>query len=319
MNVLIREIHNMRAALLLLCFFYALKAQQTPVPQFPESVAAEVGDNVTLRCNVDGISTYCYTVVWTRVHPRTGTMTTCKNKNPGSSFRDTAKVCYYEIQNAAAEDSGIYYCQAVHGQLIYTGNGSTVVVREVNRTPIPVLEILWSSDNRDRSLVRLMCLASDVFPLQVRIYWVIEGEEESGMTESIGIKDDGSDMCQILLYGAISGAVITIIVAISIAGAEKSYRHSAETTTAWEAREWVKNSGELVHSGGALRHLRRSEFRKTNKCYFTVKKGGHQMQRRGANVLRFHVQIRQTYTPAPTPLRGADYIRMLICLITKDM
>ncbi|KAG9355267.1 hypothetical protein JZ751_000105 [Albula glossodonta] len=34
-----------------------------------------------------------------------------------------------------------------------------------------------------------MCLASDVFPLQVRIYWVIEGEEESGMTESIGIKD----------------------------------------------------------------------------------------------------------------------------------
>ncbi|KAJ8386507.1 hypothetical protein AAFF_G00169770 [Aldrovandia affinis] len=171
--------------LLLAC---ALTLEAHPVSQFPELVEVEAGGTGRLHCDVDEISpTYCYTVVWTRISLRTRKMSTCKFIS--TEHATLQNVCSINIENATVDDSGTYYCSVIHGKMIFTGNGSTLIVRKERKTAPPPIEILWSSDNIHRSFVPLMCLLIDVVPQQARVFWLVDGEEKSGLTGSIWTKD----------------------------------------------------------------------------------------------------------------------------------
>ncbi|XP_036411113.1 immunoglobulin lambda-1 light chain-like [Megalops cyprinoides] len=259
-SVRFRDTLGMRARLLLLCCIYPLEAQHTPVPQFPELTKVQVGETISLQCDLKGLTTYCYTIAWMKIHPRTRKMEVCKNgyTDSNTGAKAGSQICHFSIKKAKLEDSGTYYCSAVHGQIIYTGNGSTVVVTE-KRTEPPSIEILWPSDNSLHSSVPLLCLISGAVPSEVRVSWSIDGRNESGLTESIwtgesdavtesvmnqvlvpveewergitctcmvdidgnntskSVQSQGTNMCTVLLYGAIAGATVTIIVAICIA------------------------------------------------------------------------------------------------------
>ncbi|KAG7457931.1 hypothetical protein MATL_G00232550 [Megalops atlanticus] len=133
-SVRFRDTLGTRARLLLLCCIYPLKAQHTtPVPQFPEFAKVQVGDTISLQCDLKGLTTYCYTIAWMKIHPRTRKMEVCKNSYTDSKPGTEAgsQICHFSLQNAKVEDSGTYYCSAVHGQIIYTGNGSTVIVTDL--------------------------------------------------------------------------------------------------------------------------------------------------------------------------------------------
>ncbi|KAJ8397325.1 hypothetical protein AAFF_G00441590 [Aldrovandia affinis] len=121
------------------------------------------------------------------MNPRTRKMSTCKSTS--TEHATQRKVCSINIQNATVDDSGTYYCSAIYGNIIYMGNGSTVIVRKEKSTASPPIEILWSSDKIHRPIVPLTCSVSGVVPQQARVFWVIDGEEKIGLTGSIWTKD----------------------------------------------------------------------------------------------------------------------------------
>ncbi|XP_034150509.1 uncharacterized protein LOC109616170 [Esox lucius] len=153
----------------------------------------KAGGTVTLECNVKEIITYCYLVTWMKVDPRTQTVTTrTMLKDPR---RNEVGVCSVILTNAKVSDSGMYYCSAILSEMIHIGNGSRVVILTEKETPGNITESttikILSSPESDGSSVPLMCLVSGLVPSQVRVFWLINGREESGRTESAWI--DNSD------------------------------------------------------------------------------------------------------------------------------
>ncbi|XP_055749127.1 immunoglobulin kappa light chain-like [Salvelinus fontinalis] len=177
--------------LLLLCWSYVLKATHTSViTQTPGVVMVNAGDTVTLKCHLSEIITYCFYVSWMKVDPRTGThsMSTDLKVDNISKDQEQDNLCSVTFTNAKVSDSGMYYCSAVHSKMVYSGNGSKVIVltereRVGNSTKAPTLQIV-SSPEGDSSFIPLLCLVLEVVPSQVRVFWLIDGREESGLTDS---------------------------------------------------------------------------------------------------------------------------------------
>ncbi|XP_070995661.1 immunoglobulin kappa light chain-like [Oncorhynchus clarkii lewisi] len=177
--------------LLLLCWSYVLKATHASIiTQTPGVVMVKAGDTVTLKCHLSEIITYCFSVSWIKVDPRTGThsMSTPLTVDNISTDQEQDNLCSVTITNANVSDSGMYYCLAVHSKMVYSGNGSKVIIltereRVGNSTKAPTIQIV-SSPEVDRIFIPLLCLVLEVVPSQVRVFWLIDGREESGLTDS---------------------------------------------------------------------------------------------------------------------------------------
>ncbi|KAK3508421.1 hypothetical protein QTP70_028151, partial [Hemibagrus guttatus] len=89
--------------------------------------------------------------------------------------------CAGFIYNVSTADSGVYYCSIKHSFIIYTGNGSTVIVTE--RRPRPIVT-LYTSDANTGPSVSLQCVVMGVVPAEARVFWVVGESEMTGWTES---------------------------------------------------------------------------------------------------------------------------------------
>ncbi|KAM9419574.1 uncharacterized protein ACWYII_022622 [Salvelinus alpinus] len=267
--------------ILLLCWSYVLKATHTSIiAQTPGRVMVKAGDTVTLKCYLVELITYCYSVNWMKVDPRTGTLIKIANLKIDNNSEDGEgeqdKLCSATITKATVSDSGMYYCSAVQSDTIHTGNGSRVVVTERERTQNitepPAIKLLSPSDGDGsvvlttlyytaESFIPLLCLVLKVVPSQVHVFWLIDGRECSGLTSSIwtdnsdsateftmnqilvqaeewdrGVqctcvvefegnsinktlikRNDSTGMCTMVLYWISAAALLTIIVAVTVA------------------------------------------------------------------------------------------------------
>ncbi|CAB1320884.1 unnamed protein product [Coregonus sp. 'balchen'] len=130
-------------------------SEDSTVTQYPPVVEEVVGGNITMNCILEGLTSYCYTVAWIRLPKQPGALRVPKNTviNTRSQYEIFKNMCPVSIYNATVTDSGIYYCAVIYGQQIYLGNGTTVIVK-------------------------------GVVPSQVHVFWLIDGREDSGLTES---------------------------------------------------------------------------------------------------------------------------------------
>lgn len=108
------------------------------VSQFPPSVNVGLGDAVTMHCQLNGVQSFCHTVVWLRVDPVTGMTDILQDSNiPFQSNNQVQiSVCKVSVYNATQHDSGTYYCIATDREHMYLGNGTIVIIKG-NKTCIP--------------------------------------------------------------------------------------------------------------------------------------------------------------------------------------
>ncbi|KAJ8000221.1 hypothetical protein DPEC_G00202590 [Dallia pectoralis] len=172
------------------CICSGTCAPTTTIIQTPGLVMVKPGGTVTLECILKELITNCHSVTWLKVDPRTEAMTASGNSNNANTHirNGPDQNCSTTITNATARDSGMHYCSAVYSSTVHTGNGSRVYIvadkeRPVNSTESTTIKILSSSDY-DGSPVPLVCLIPELVPSQVRVFWLIDGRQETGLTES---------------------------------------------------------------------------------------------------------------------------------------
>ncbi|XP_053494742.1 immunoglobulin lambda-1 light chain-like [Ictalurus furcatus] len=125
---------------------------------------------------------YCYnTVSWYKVNPMNGKLGEVL-KTEEDKLEDDAKSCTRTIVNAQVQDSGIYYCAALHDKMIYTGTGTRVVITD--NVPLKPSIALYTPTDVDSPSVLLQCVVMDAVPSQIRVLWLIDGDERTGWTES---------------------------------------------------------------------------------------------------------------------------------------
>ncbi|MGH0148930.1 UNVERIFIED_CONTAM: hypothetical protein FKN15_048122 [Acipenser sinensis] len=100
--------------------------------QYPPLVRAEVGSSVNLTCDIEDMTGKCFTVIWFKLRSKSiPTLETYQSIKPGGSFvgNEIEKTCSLNLSKSQVNDSGTYYCALISGPGMYTGNGSTLVVR----------------------------------------------------------------------------------------------------------------------------------------------------------------------------------------------
>ncbi|XP_062386089.1 uncharacterized protein LOC134073122 [Sardina pilchardus] len=172
--------------ILLCCFLKTLHGSSWDSYQSPDFVEETVGNSITLKCHVAniGFENSCESIIWAKVHPRTGELDVAypaSDENVEAANNETTKSCDLIVTGQSQEYSGIYYCWVKASTLRIQGNGSTV---SFTGTLTPSVE-LFSPWNSNASRLPFICWAKGVVPSQVRIFWVLEGSEYNGLTESI--------------------------------------------------------------------------------------------------------------------------------------
>ncbi|CAB1320883.1 unnamed protein product, partial [Coregonus sp. 'balchen'] len=291
--------------------------------QTPGRVMVKAGDTVILKCNLIELITYCHSVTWMKVDPRTGTLSTNlktdNNSKKGEVKHD--KLCSATITKATVSDSGMYYCSAAQSEMVHTGNGSRVIVRESERTQniteSPTIKLLSPMDGDGsvvlttlyytaESFIPLLCLVLKVVPSQVHVFWLIDGRQDSGLTASTwtdnsdsateftmnqilvqaeewdrGVQctcvvefegnyinktliknNDSNGMCTILLYWASAAALLTIIVAVTVA---VCLHRGHPVVTDVDTRQRVTGTESRQHQSG-----KRGEARKAVRSSVSV-------------------------------------------------
>ncbi|XP_041094900.1 uncharacterized protein LOC121306940 [Polyodon spathula] len=204
--------------MLLILLFYTLQVGDAGLFQYPPLVRAEVGSSVNLTCDIrDFSAAKCFSVIWIKLRSKSRpTLETYQSVRPGGSFvgNEIETSCSLNLNNAQVNDSATYYCAFIKSSLMYTGNGSTLVVRE-GSDDRAYIEILTPSEGAVQSsgAATLVCLVFGV-PEQARVYWVIEHElTDSGTGNS---SDSTPDFIrnEITIPGAVwsSGTVCTCVV-----------------------------------------------------------------------------------------------------------
>ncbi|XP_066577757.1 uncharacterized protein LOC136767712 [Amia ocellicauda] len=170
--------------LFLLYSCHVLKATLALLSQYPPSVVAEVGSNVTLQCDIGEVTGYCFTVAWLKLDTKNQKLKVDHNSQSSSTASDTPRgmTCPFFIKNATVAHSGTYYCSFVLGQQIYIGNGSSVIITE-KLTKHLSIEILSPSDI-DQPYVPLLCLVFGIIPSKAHVYWLILDKVYSGQTDT---------------------------------------------------------------------------------------------------------------------------------------
>ncbi|XP_041932439.1 uncharacterized protein LOC121695544 isoform X2 [Alosa sapidissima] len=166
--------------------------------QTPGKVEVMVGQPVILKCHIKGVASYsdgeriyCHSVSWLKVHPATGKMETISFDNAN----EIDEACEVTITSATQKDSGMYYCLVKPDRYALHGNGSSVIVTENLNVSV---ELIVSSLDNGSSTTLFICRAEGVTSSEVRIAWIVNGEEHSGLTESVW--SEGKEMTQGLLW-----------------------------------------------------------------------------------------------------------------------
>ncbi|KAM9434273.1 M1-specific T cell receptor beta chain-like isoform 2-T2 [Clarias gariepinus] len=182
----------MAPRLLLLCCVFTTSLSSV-VFQSPEFINRSVGESFTLKCARDLPFTYCYSSVsWFKVNPRTGKLDEVKQVN--DELVDDKKSCSKTFTDVEVKDSGIYYCSVLNDQMVFIGKGTRVVITEkgpLQPSIIPYTPLEVEMDV-DASSVLLQCAVMDAVPSQIRVWWLIDGEERTGWTESGWTRHDES-------------------------------------------------------------------------------------------------------------------------------
>nr|XP_015192143.1 PREDICTED: uncharacterized protein LOC107075457 isoform X2 [Lepisosteus oculatus] len=186
-----------RRGLLLACIL-ALGAAPAIGPvvfQYPRLVRVEEGGVAALACDVTGMSGGCYTVWWLQVRSG-GALRPYPNKDGEARSRDGrgGAVCFLNITGAASSDSGTFYCAFSSGELVYFGNGSSLIV--TGRPPAPLSMAVLAPPGPEpppAAPALLLCLVFGADPERVRLYWRVSGRIEPGFTEPPAFPDRGKD------------------------------------------------------------------------------------------------------------------------------
>ncbi|XP_031442379.1 uncharacterized protein LOC116225028 isoform X2 [Clupea harengus] len=154
--------------------------------QQPHATEVIVGHSTTLKCFLTDSETSkrlnCYYVTWIRVQSMRRTMDVITSNK---QYNEQTNSCDLTITTATLEDTGLYYCSGPEAKT-FKGNGSKVtVVGNVN----PSVELFSPSEFPDPN-IPLICWAKGTVPSQVRIFWVVNGEEHIGWTESVWTKQN---------------------------------------------------------------------------------------------------------------------------------
>ncbi|KAM9434624.1 immunoglobulin lambda-1 light chain-like [Clarias gariepinus] len=179
--------------LLFCCVFTSKTSLSSVVIQSPEFISSSVGESFTLKCARDLPFTYCYSSVsWFKVNPRTGKLDEVKQAN--DELVDDKKSCSKTFTDVEVKDSGVYYCSILNDQMVFIGKGTRVVITEKGPLqpsiiPYTPLEVEM---NVDAFSVLLQCAVMDAVPSQIRVWWLIDGEERTGWTESGWTRHDES-------------------------------------------------------------------------------------------------------------------------------
>ncbi|XP_053087213.1 immunoglobulin lambda-1 light chain isoform X1 [Pangasianodon hypophthalmus] len=176
------ERFSMAARLLLLCCVCTLRTSLSSVVfQSPEFINASIGDSFTLKCTRDLPTAYCYSSIsWYKVNPRTGKLGEVRKGE--DKLEDDKQTCTRTIVNAQVQDSGIYYCTSLHDKMVFIGTGTRVVISDTR--PLKPSIVLYTPMEVDTPSVLLQCVVMDVVPSQIRVLWLIDGDERTGWTES---------------------------------------------------------------------------------------------------------------------------------------
>ncbi|XP_066531612.1 titin-like [Hoplias malabaricus] len=173
----------MSPRLLLFCLF-TFKSVCPSIVQSPAVVKVLAGGRAVLKCNLVDIMALCEHVSWYKLHPRTKELkqSSVVINGPG----EKKGLCLGIIYNTTGEDSGAYYCSAAHSIILYTGNGSRLIVKEPSSQPTVELYVSEERDNQDLSL---QCVVMGVTPVEVCIHWDLKHSKVTGWIES-GWRDD---------------------------------------------------------------------------------------------------------------------------------
>ncbi|XP_026798212.3 immunoglobulin lambda-1 light chain-like isoform X2 [Pangasianodon hypophthalmus] len=176
------ERFSMAARLLLLCCVCTLRTSLSSlVFQSPEFISASIGDSFTLKCTHDLPIAYCHSSTsWYKVNPRTGKLGEVRKSE--DKLEDDKQTCTRTIVNAQVQDSGIYYCTSLHDKFFFIGTGTRVVITDTRLLKPSI--VLYTPMEVDTPSVLLQCVVMDVVPSQIRVLWLIDGDERTGWTES---------------------------------------------------------------------------------------------------------------------------------------
>ncbi|KAL0962266.1 hypothetical protein UPYG_G00337850 [Umbra pygmaea] len=215
--------------LLLLCWSHVLKVTLTSIiTQKPEVVMMKTGGTVTLECNLNEPNTYCHYVTWMKIDHRADKIMESKDVRGYSKSekvtKDKVLVCAVKINNATMRDSGTYYCSLVQHNMVYTGNGSRVII---------VTDIPGQAYGTDPLTIKILSSDSDGLSCPSPVFGVRSGPiseewdrgaectcvvefEGHNFTKTMQRRNDFNSICTVLLYGVTSGAVLIILVAVTI-------------------------------------------------------------------------------------------------------
>ncbi|TSK28308.1 THAP domain-containing protein 7 [Bagarius yarrelli] len=145
------------------------------VIQSREFITASIGDSIQLKCVHDMPLYYCYnSIFWYKVNLRNGNVSVINAYY--DLLEQDKKTCTKTITSARVQDSGLYYCSAMHKRMVFLGKSTRVVVTvKVETEP---------EEKVDAPLVLLQCLVMDVIPSQISVWWIVDEDLRSGWTES---------------------------------------------------------------------------------------------------------------------------------------
>ncbi|KAK1139400.1 M1-specific T cell receptor beta chain-like [Acipenser oxyrinchus oxyrinchus] len=166
------------------------------VTQSPPFLRAEVGSAVNLSCSIEQVNGFCFHVTWYKIVPsRPGSLVpladhTARRNGTQAGPRD--KQCNLTLGRVETQDSAIYYCAYSKNVMIYTGDGSRLLVTE--RSPAPASMVLLSQSDSDSSAsAALVCLLYGPVSAQTRLYWNISGRVDLGLSDSGSLNSSESD------------------------------------------------------------------------------------------------------------------------------
>ncbi|KAK1138939.1 M1-specific T cell receptor beta chain-like [Acipenser oxyrinchus oxyrinchus] len=169
------------------------------VTQSPPFLRAEVGSAVNLSCSIEQVNGFCFHVTWYKIVPsRPGSLVpladhTARRNGTQAGPRD--KQCNLTLGRVETQDSAIYYCAYSKNVMIYTGDGSKLLVTE--RSPAPTSMVLLSQSDSDSSAsAALVCLLYGPVSAQTRLYWNISGRVDPGLSDSGSLNSSESDGSQ---------------------------------------------------------------------------------------------------------------------------
>ncbi|KAL0962267.1 hypothetical protein UPYG_G00337860 [Umbra pygmaea] len=267
------------ALLLWLCWSYGLNGKHI-ITQTPEVEMVKTGGTVTLKCNLKELITYCYSVTWMKVDPRTKTITLIQNSNidDDSSRKNSIadKQCSVTITDIKVRDSGMYYCSVVQSDMIHTGSGSKVIVvtekeRSGNSTDprpsrsshhqtamAPPSLSSWTdnSDSATEFTRNQILVQAEEWDRGAECTCVVEFEGHN-ITKTVQRRNDSNSLCSVLLYGVCAAAVLVVILAVAIA---VCLHHGQPVVTDADARITVTGNEDKRHLSGRREEAQKSDW-----------------------------------------------------------